>query len=150
MRLALVCTLSDTPDTPMITTDIVDWCIEYVTFFLHQTLAALRTRVADSATERTRNQVLAIIRAAGARGITKRDLDRDKAFYGIPTRDRQDAIQSLVNAELIAWATIDGSPLGGRPRLAWVALNDATENDGAASGPVLVSESTLDRSADAA
>jgi hypothetical protein len=59
MRLALICTLSDTPDTPTITTDIVDWCFAYVEFFLHQTLHALRTRVADSATERTRNQVLA-------------------------------------------------------------------------------------------
>jgi hypothetical protein len=139
MRLALVCTLSDTPDTPMITTDIVDWCIEYVTFFLHQTLAALRTRVADSATERTRNQILAIVRNAGWRGITKRELDRDKAFYGIPVRDRQDAIASLQSAELIGWGSVAASDLGGRPRHAWFALDDAETEHGAETGPTLVS-----------
>jgi hypothetical protein len=122
MRLSLICALSDTPDTPTITTDIVDWCFSYVEFFLHQTLHSLRTRVADSTTERTRNQVLAAIRLAGERGVTNRDLNRGKAFIGLPKRDRQDAIESLLAAELVAWATVQ-TP--GRARVALVALDDA-------------------------
>jgi hypothetical protein len=112
LRLALICTLSDTPDTPVITTDIVDWCFSYVEYFLHQTLHALRTRVADSATERTRNRLLEAIRAAGARGISTRDYHRGKAFIGIPMRERREAIDSLIAAELVAWTTVDAAAKG--------------------------------------
>jgi hypothetical protein len=125
LRLSLICTLSDTPDTPVITTDIVDWCFSYVEYFLHQTLHALRTRVADSATERTRNRMLEAIRAAGERGVTTRELHRGKAFIGIPTRERRDAIESLIAAELVAWTTVQHSGAG-RPRTALVALADET------------------------
>lgn len=138
MRLALICTLSDTPDTPVITTDIVDWCCAYVEAFLHQTLHALRTRVADTATERMRNQVLAAIRAAGARGVTNRDLNRGKAFIGLPRRDRQEAIESLLAAELVAWTTVETT---GRPRMALVALEDSA---GAEPDSALVSEAQVD------
>jgi hypothetical protein len=122
----------------VITTDIVDWCFAYVEYFLHQTLHALRTRVADTATERTRNQVLAAIRAAGARGVTNRDLNRGKAFIGLPRRDRQEAIESLLAAELVAWTTVETT---GRPRLALVALEDSA---GAESDSALVSEAQVD------
>jgi hypothetical protein len=139
MRLALICTLADTPDTPVITTDIVDWCFAYVEYFLHQTLHALRTRVADTATERTRNQVLAAIRAAGPRGVTNRDLNRGKAFIGLPRRERQEAIDSLLAAELVAWVTVE-TP--GRHRMALVALADQDDADeaGAESGAAVSSE----------
>jgi hypothetical protein len=125
LRLSLICTLSDTPDTPVITTEIVDWCFSYVEYFLHQTLHALRTRVADSATERTRNRMLEAIRAAGERGVTTRELHRGKAFIGIPTRERRDAIESLIAAELVAWTPVQHSGAG-RPRTALVALADET------------------------
>lgn len=121
LRLALICGLADTPDTPIVTVDCVDWATAYVRFFLEQTIALVKSRVADSHTERVRNTVLNAIRAAGARGITERDLHRDKAFIGLPTRDRRDAIESLLAGELIVWADIprDGS---GRPRHAIVAI----------------------------
>jgi hypothetical protein len=124
LRLSLICTLSDTPDTPVITTDIIDWCFSYVEYFLHQTLHALRTRVADSTTERTRNRLLEAIRAAGTRGISTRDYHRGKAFIGIPMRERREAIDSLIAAELVAWTTVDAGAKGGRPRQALVALAD--------------------------
>lgn len=139
LRLALVCTLSDTPDTPEITTDIVDWCFSYVEYFLHQTLHALRTRVADSSTERTRNQVLQLIRETGARGVTARELNRAKLFYGMPHRDRREAIDSLLTAELVAWTIVE-SNRAGRPRHALVAL--AEDESGADGDEALASSSS--------
>jgi hypothetical protein len=121
LRLALVTSLADAPDTPMVTVDCLDWSIAYVRFFLEQTVAAIRERVADSSTERTRNAVLAAIRAAGANGITNRELHRGKAFIGLPRRDRVDAIESLIAAELVAWVTV-ATEHAGRPRNALVAI----------------------------
>lgn len=141
LRLALICTLSDTPDTPVITTDIIDWCFAYVEYFLHQTLHALRTRVADSATERTRNRLLEAIRAAGPRGISTRDYHRGKAFIGIPMRERREAIDSLLAAELVAWVTVDPGRLGGRPRTALVAL---AEDEAGADGDAMILSSSSD------
>jgi hypothetical protein len=141
MRLALICTLADTPETPTITLDIIDWCCEYVLFFLHQTLASLRTRVADSETERKNNQILSIIRAAGEHGITNRDLERNKVFKGIPKRERKEAVDSLIAAELIAWTLIEHGHAG-RPRMAFVALNE--DEAGAEATAILQSAPQVD------
>jgi hypothetical protein len=125
MRLGLICALADTPDTPIVTVDCFEWAATYVRFFLLQTIEALRSRVADSATERTRNQILLAIRLAGERGVTNRELNRGKAFIGIPRRDRAEAIESLLAAELVAWVDVAIPERGGRPRRALVGLGEA-------------------------
>ena len=113
--------LADTPDTPMVTSDVFDWSASYVRFFLLQTVRALRERVADSVTARVRNTILSAIRAAGEQGITNRELHRSKAFVTIARRERGEAIESLLEAELIAWTDV---PTTGRTRRALVALQD--------------------------
>jgi hypothetical protein len=121
LRLALIVAMADAPDTPVVTDDCLDWAVRYVRFFLEQTIAAIRERVADTTTERTRNTVLAAIRAAGAQGLTNREINRAKTLIGLPKRDRIDAMESLLAAELIGRVTI---ATGGRPREALVAIGE--------------------------
>lgn len=137
MRLALICALSDTPDAPAVTTDVFAWAAEYVRFFLDQTLVALRGRLADSGHERTRNQVYALIRAAGARGVTDVEFNK-RPFVGIglSKRDRYDALDSLLRAEEVAWTTIEREPgKAGRPRRAVVAIQAEDSEDSSNSSP---------------
>ena len=122
MRLSLVVALSEVPDDTAVLSEHFDWAARYVRFFLHQTIAALRGRVADTATERTRMVLLNAIRAAGERGLTSRDISREKSLIGIPKRDRTEAIESLLTGELVAWVNVQ---TGGRPRQALVALAEA-------------------------
>lgn len=128
LRLALICGLADTPDTPMVTLDVFDWAASYVRFFLHQTIASVRERVSDTQTRRVRNTLLAAIRQAGERGITNYELHRLKQFIDVPKRDRVDAIDSLLAAELIVWADVQQTGPG-RPRRALVALDDRLSHD---------------------
>jgi hypothetical protein len=134
MRLALILAMGDAPDTPMITLDCVEWAQDYVRFFLDQTIDALRQRVSDSATERIRNTILTAIRDAGERGVSNKEIHRGKLFIGIPKRDRADAIESLMAAELVMWSDIQ---TGGRPRKALVAL---AENAGVDESDSVVSK----------
>lgn len=138
LRLALICGLADTPDTPMVTSDVFDWSASYVRFFLLQTVRKLRERVADSATERVRNAILTAVRSAGDRGVTNRELHRGKAFITISRRERVEAIESLLEAELIAWADLPPGEAGGRPRRALVAIDEhATASSQLIGGEVL-------------
>jgi hypothetical protein len=122
MRLSLIVSLAEVPDAPAILSEHFDWAARYVRFFLHQTIAALRGRVADTATERTRMALLNAIQAAGERGLTPRDISREKSLIGIPKRDRTEAIESLLTGELVAWTNVS---TGGRARHALVALAEA-------------------------
>jgi hypothetical protein len=124
LRVALVATMGEQPDRPVITADIYEWASSYVRFFLHQTIEAVRHRVADSQTERTRNQILAAIREAGERGVTHREINRGKAFIGLAKRERLEAIESLLAAELVAWSDVP-TEHAGRPRRALVAIGEA-------------------------
>lgn len=128
MRLSLILALADAPDTPCVTLDCFEWAADYVRCFLLQTIESLRSRVSDSATERVRNTIFAAVRAAGERGLTNREMNRFKALVGIPRRDRTDAIDSLIAAELVAWANVTASDKGGRPRQALVAIADREED----------------------
>lgn len=121
LRLALIVALSDTPDDCMVTADCLEWSIRYVRFFLEQTVAVLHERVSDTTTERTRNVILSGIRIAGSNGITLKELNKLKPFVSFSARDRKDAIESLITAELIAWVQV---PTKGRPRTALVAIQD--------------------------
>lgn len=122
LRLGLVCAMADTPDTPAVTDDVLDWSFKYVRYFLDQTIRALQARLSDTPTMRYRKQVYAAVVAAGVVGVTERELHRTPAFVSIPRRDRVDAIDSLVKAELVAWMQV---PTKGRTRMALVAVTDA-------------------------
>lgn len=140
LRVALIAALADTPDTPVITTDVLAWAFDYVRFFLTQTVAALRDRLADSDSERHRNTIAALVRAAGVRGVTAKELHK-KPFLGIPKRDRFEAIESLLMAEEVAWVDVPQEPgKAGRPRHALVAIaadpisDDFDNSDNSARG----------------
>lgn len=128
LRLALIAALADTPDTPSVTSDVFDWAARFARACLEQTLGALRSRVADSESERTRNEFLAAIRAAGERGVTERELGQRKPFVSVKRRERLDTVNDLVAADLVVKTEVhDGSR--GRPRVAWVALCDNHSDD---------------------
>jgi hypothetical protein len=138
LRLSLIVSLSEVPDTPTVLHDHLDWSQRYVRFFLEQTIAIVRERVADSATERTRNVILAAIRGAGSQGVTEQELHREKPFISVAKRERLEAIESLITAELIAWASVPSGKRG-RPRQALVGINadltELNENDPENSTP---------------
>lgn len=122
MRLSLIIAMSDTPDTPMVTSDCFEWARDYVRYFLEQTIAAVRDRVADSHTERTSQIILRAIRMAGPGGLRERMMMRGK-IKGIPKRERVDALETLEAAELIKCVEVKtGGP--GRPKKVWIALDE--------------------------
>ena len=119
----LIAALADTPDTPVVTDDVLDWSCRYVEHYLRQTLEVMRGRIADSDVQRMRNEMLQAIRDAGPRGVTETEMHRSPIFTRYSKRDRADAIDSLTRAHLIAEQLVGHGSGPGRPRRALVAID---------------------------
>jgi len=115
MRLSLIVARSMGQDD--IGADAMAWSIDYVEHYAAQTIGMFRSNMANGPFEAACKAVFAKIEAAGARGITERDITRGvAAFANMDRRKRDDVMEILQSDRDIERRT---ATTGGRDRVAW-------------------------------
>ena len=96
LKLALIVAVGNDPVSPVITIDDADWAIAFVRHYAQRAMEAVDRHVADTETEAHLKRLRELIRAAGAKGITKSELTRGSQW--LKSRDRDDIIQTLIES----------------------------------------------------
>ncbi|MEO5363854.1 MAG: hypothetical protein H7838_09565, partial [Magnetococcus sp. DMHC-8] len=95
-KVALIRGVSANPVKPVIRGVDAAWAIALVCHSVNTFIEDVAHNIADNQTEQNHKRVLEIIRNAGPKGISKRDLTRRSQF--LEQRQRQDILQSLIDA----------------------------------------------------
>jgi hypothetical protein len=96
MKLALIVAVGNDSVSPVITIDDADWAITFVRHYAQRAMEAVDRHVADTETEAHLKRLRELIRAAGAKGITKSELTRGSQW--LKSRDRDDIVQTLIES----------------------------------------------------
>lgn len=94
MKLALIVAVGRDPARPEIDITATDWAIGFVRHYAQRTMEAVERHVADTETEAHLKRLKEIIRAAGAKGITKSEITR--ASQWLKSRDRDEILLTLI------------------------------------------------------
>jgi len=98
-KVALIKAVSADPYAPIIREPDALWARALVGHCIGTLLLQSERHLADTRTEKHHKKVLEIIRAAGAKGIRRRDLTRKTQFLDL--RVRQEVLQTLIESEQI-------------------------------------------------
>ncbi len=96
LKLALIVAVGRDPDRPEIDITATDWAIGFVRHYAQRTMEAVERHVADTETEAHLKRLKEIVRAAGARGITKSEVTR--ASQWLKSRDRNEILETLIES----------------------------------------------------
>jgi hypothetical protein len=118
-RLSLI--VSRSKGETEISTDSLQWAIDYATFYALRTVKELRKAMADGPFEAACKAVYAKIESAGLRGVTERDLSKSvRAFANLEPRRRKEVFEALAADRGIECRNLTEGQRG-RPRFAWFA-----------------------------
>lgn len=120
MKLSLIVAHSCGADT--INAEHAQWSIDYVRYWTDRAIVELAANVADSPFSSLCNEVVKIIKAAGAKGVTVAELARKcSKFKGVESRQRESVFRNLQSDHGISLFTIPPAGGRGRERVAYVA-----------------------------
>lgn len=121
MRLATALAVCENAENPVVTDLIADWCIAYVVFYGKRFMRAAATNVADGEFHRLYLNVLELIRRAGSKGMTQRDLSRhSRLFASTKPNDRDQVFKALLIENQIMQVSIQKSFGAGRKRVCFI------------------------------
>jgi hypothetical protein len=96
LKLALIVAVGRDPARPEIDVTAADWAICFVRHYAQRTMEAVERHVADTETEAHLKRLKEIIRAAGAKGISKSEITR--ASQWLKSRDRDEILLTLIES----------------------------------------------------
>ncbi|MGR3732189.1 PriCT-2 domain-containing protein [Limimaricola soesokkakensis] len=96
LKLALIVAVGRNPAQPEIDLSATEWSIGFVRHYARRTMEAVERHVADTETEAHLKRLKEIIRAAGAKGITKSEVTR--ASQWLKARDRDEILLTLIES----------------------------------------------------
>ena len=96
LKLSLIVAVGRDPARPMIDLSAAEWAISFVRHFAAKTMEAIERHVADTETEAHLKRLKEIIRAAGAKGITKSEITRSSQW--LKARDRDEILLTLIES----------------------------------------------------
>lgn len=96
LKLALIVAVGRDPARPEIDITATDWAIGFVRHYAQRTMEAVERHVADTETEAHLKRLKEIIRAAGAKGISKSEITR--ASQWLKSRDRDEILLTLIES----------------------------------------------------
>lgn len=96
LKLALIVAVGRDPVTPEIDITAANWAIDFVRHYAQRTMEAVERHVADTETEAHLKRLKEIIRASGAKGITKSEITR--ASQWLKSRDRDEILLTLIES----------------------------------------------------
>jgi len=131
-KIALVCACAEKVDHPKIELSHAQWAIRFVGIHTEHLSKQVKDRISDSDFERHANEFCLAIAAAGSRGVTEREMNRNRPFCTHPPKDRRQIMETLVNGGWIVMTVIKASGAG-RPRMAYVLGNPEEDHLGEGS-----------------
>ena len=96
LKLALIVAVGRDPIKPVIEIIAAEWAIGFVRHYAQRTMEAVERHVADTETEAHLKRLKEIIRASGAKGITKSEITR--ASQWLKSRDRDEILLTLIES----------------------------------------------------
>ena len=96
LKLALIVAVGRDPARPEIEITAAEWAISFVRHYAQRTMEAVERHVADTETEAHLKRLKEIIRASGAKGITKSEITR--ASQWLKSRDRDEILLTLIES----------------------------------------------------
>ncbi|GGC16269.1 DNA primase [Marivita lacus] len=96
LKLALIVAVGRDPTRPEIEITVAEWAITFVRHYAQRTMEAVERHVADTETEAHLKRLKEIIRAAGAKGITKSEITRVSQW--LKSRDRDEILLTLIES----------------------------------------------------
>lgn len=100
------------------------WSIDYVRHYTMKTVARMASSVADSEFEAIKKQVLLVIRRAGEKGVTERELNKvSRKFAAIDQRGQMNVLNSIAFAGDIQRVEFPSLSGRGAARKAWIAID---------------------------
>lgn len=130
MRLSMATCLAEGADRRTISDTDFQWAKEYALACDSLMVEKAKENISDSEFGRVKNRCIDLLRAAGSKGLTFRELGKkSSAFDALKPREQKEVMEALSvsgAAELREIATMANR---GRKRTAWVALADDQEDD---------------------
>lgn len=123
MRLSLIVALSRDPHTEIITAEDMAWSIEWVKYHMLNLVEKLKMTISSSEFEGWKKECLAAFRAAGENGVSVKEMHKTQPFAKYRKKDRQEIVESLIEAELITLGTRKTGKKG-RETMAYFAIED--------------------------
>jgi hypothetical protein len=123
MKLALILALARSA----LVVEVCDaeWAIDYVKTYALRTTYRLKTCMADGVFEAAKKQVLNLLIKAGERGMTPSEINRhSRAFRGMTQRQQTELLNSLAFLNQVRQMSFGTQSGKGRPRVAWVAIEE--------------------------
>ncbi|MCL7405922.1 DUF3987 domain-containing protein [Paradonghicola geojensis] len=96
LKLALIVAVGRSPVSPEIDLSAADWAISFVRHYAQRTMEAVERHVADTETEAHLKRLKEIIRASGAKGISKSEITRSSQW--LKSRDRDEILLTLIES----------------------------------------------------
>ena len=96
LKLALIVAVGRSPVSPEIDLFTADWAISFVRHYAQRTMEAVERHVADTETEAYLKRLKEIIRASGAKGISKSEITRSSQW--LKSRDRDEILLTLIES----------------------------------------------------
>lgn len=128
MRLSMLVALADDPGARVIGSAAAEYAIAYVLDMDAGLVESAKMNVADSPFARVKNTCQTVLQQAGARGLTKRELERKiAAFNALKPKEQMDVLGALASSGLIEPRDIESKTGRGRKRSAWVAIEEENE-----------------------
>jgi hypothetical protein len=126
MKVALILALAR-EDVAVSATD-AEWAIRYVRTYALRTVQRLKTFMADGHFEAAKKQVLNLLLKAGERGMTPNEVNRrSRLFRGMTQRQQTELLGSMAYLGQVQQIQYPSSSGRGRPRLAWVAIEEPSD-----------------------
>lgn len=96
LKLALIVAVGRSPVSPEIDLSAANWAISFVRHYAQRTMEAVERHVADTETEAHLKRLKEIIRASGAKGISKSEITRSSQW--LKSRDRDEILLTLIES----------------------------------------------------
>jgi len=125
LRLALLVALAEDPGARTIRASDFEYASAYALALDLALLESVRIHVGGSDFARLRNACAQRLAKAGPRGMTRREMGRDRVFAGLRPREQEEILGALSDAGLIEFRTLR---TGGRSREAWIAVEADEES----------------------
>ena len=127
-RLALIAALACDPLATTIDYSHADWACTYMLERALEMVNEVRENMNGSQHAADKKFVLSVIRAAGSKGLTARDMARTAGLIAYRDKDLNEILAALTKGGLIAYANVrEGKP--GKKREAYFALVNDDLND---------------------
>ena len=123
MRLAMICALSENPNTSLVELRHMKWGIYWARKTMHNIVEKMKMSISGSEFEAEKKEILGAIRKEGEKGVTWVFMQKRTPFSKYKPKDLREILKALVDADLIIEEPIQNGGRG-RPTIIYKAIEE--------------------------